>query len=60
MQSETIAKVVELAEEHHSKAPETLFVCGTYTLGKFHIFLWMWPALGVWTTTKDEEEKFYS
>jgi hypothetical protein len=38
MQSETVARVVELVVEHHRVAPATLFVCGTYTLGKFCIF----------------------
>jgi hypothetical protein len=35
IQSETVARVVELAMQHHRMTPSTLFVCGTYTLGKF-------------------------
>jgi hypothetical protein len=33
VQSETVQRVVELAVAHKSRAPSTLFVCGTYTLG---------------------------
>lgn len=34
LQSEAVARVVELVLQHHRMAPSTLFVCGTYTLGK--------------------------
>ncbi|PNF41447.1 hypothetical protein B7P43_G13785 [Cryptotermes secundus] len=45
MQSETVARVVELAVEHCRVAPATLFVCGTYTLGKEKVFLGIVEAL---------------
>ncbi|XP_021926728.1 DNA cross-link repair 1A protein-like isoform X1 [Zootermopsis nevadensis] len=53
VQSETITRVVELAKEHHRMVPSTLFVCGTYTLGRFYICFWMWPALAQWITSED-------
>ncbi|XP_069701475.1 DNA cross-link repair 1A protein-like isoform X2 [Periplaneta americana] len=45
LQSETILRVMDLATEHKSKAPATLFVSGTYTIGKEKVFLGIAEAL---------------
>jgi len=43
LQSETVQRVVELAVEHNRRAPSTLFVCGTYTLG---MSVWAYETSG--------------
>uniref|UniRef100_A0A2Z5TTX0 DNA cross-link repair 1A protein n=1 Tax=Reticulitermes speratus TaxID=60591 RepID=A0A2Z5TTX0_9NEOP len=57
VQSETVQRVVELAVEHNRRAPSTLFVCGTYTLGKENVFLGIVEALNCKLWANDGKRK---
>lgn len=57
LQSETVQRVVELAVGHNRRAPSTLFMCGTYTLGKEKVFLGIVEALNCKLWASDEKRK---